>query len=636
MIKQKEECFMFLPICREDLIERQIEQLDFVYVSGDAYVDHPTFGSALICRLVESYGFSIGIIAQPVSNADYMKLGEPKHSFLVGSGVVDSMVNNYTASKRKRSTDDYSEGGIAGKRPDRALAVYCKKIKKIFPSSAVIIGGIEGSLRRFAHYDYWSDEVMPSILEDTGADLLMYGMGENPIKDLTSAISRGIPVKKIRHIRGTSFLVDKEHLPLKDAIFLPSFEDVKKDKKQYCKAFNIQNQNTDGRNANVLIQKQNNGMFVVQNLPALPLSEKMMDYNHTLPFERRPHPIYAKGVPAIEEVEFSITSSRGCFGGCSFCAINYHQGRAVQTRSKQSIIDEAKKLTENKNFKGYIHDIGGPSANFFKPSCRFQEKNGICKHKQCIGANPCPNLEVDHSGYVDVLKEVRALPKVKKVFIRSGIRFDYLMMDKNSRFFDELVKNHISGQLKIAPEHISNSVLSFMNKPSSNVYFQFAKRFEEKNKKLKMNQFLVPYFISSHPACTLKDAIVLAEYLNSIGYMPKQVQDFYPTPSTKSTCAFYTGLDPDTLKPIFVPKTPKEKQMQRALLQWRKNENYDLVKEALVMAGRTDLIGYDKKCLIKPVNYAQKYSKENRNKQQKKQLKTSKEKINLSSQNRKK
>ncbi len=603
---------MFLPVSKQDLKERNIDRLDFIYISGDAYVDHATFGSSLICRLVESYGFTIGIIPQPVSNADYQKLGTPKHAFFVGSGVVDSMVNNYTASKRKRSTDDYSEGGKAGKRPDRALTVYCKKIKKLFPDCFIMIGGIEGSLRRFAHYDYWSDEVMPSILQDTGADLLIYGMGENPIKEITAAINKGIPVKKIKHIRGTSYLIDKETLPKKDVIFLPSLEDVKRDKKLYCKAFNIQNQNTDGRNANVLIQKQDDGKYVVQNLPAMPLDQKTMDYNYKLPFERRPHPMYTQGVPAIEEVEFSITSSRGCFGGCSFCAINYHQGRAVQNRSKESILQEAKALTENKKFKGYIHDIGGPSANFYNASCEIQKKVGVCKHKQCIGKTPCPNLKVDHSEYVDILKEVRKLPKVKKVFIRSGIRFDYLMMDKNPQFFDELVKNHVSGQLKIAPEHISNDVLSFMNKPQSSVYFQFAKRFEEKNKRLKMNQFLVPYFISSHPGCTLKDAIMLAEYLNSIGYMPKQVQDFYPTPSTKSTCAFYTGLDPDTLKPMFIPKTFEEKQMQRALLQWRKNENYDLVKKALLQEGRKDLIGYDKKCLIKPVNYAEKYCKENR------------------------
>lgn len=599
---------MFLPVCKKDLVDRNIEELDFIYVSGDAYVDHPSFGHAIITRLIESLGYTIGIIAQPQTAEDYKKLGTPKHAFLVGSGVVDSMVNNYTVNLRKRSDDVYSEGGIGGKRPDRCLTVYCKNLKKHFQNTPIIIGGIEGSLRRFAHYDYWSNSVMQSILVDTNADLLVYGMGENPFNQIIKMVSRGVPISKIKNISGTSYLVDGTRLPKTEYITLPSYKDVVKSPEDYCKAFTIQSQNTDGRNADVLVQEQLNGMFVVQNKPALPLTEKEMDEIYNLPFERTYHPSYKLGVPAISEVEFSVTSSRGCFGGCSFCAINFHQGRVIQHRSCENIVDEVKKFTFNPRFKGYVHDVGGPSANFYNPSCTIQQKCGVCKNRQCIGDKVCPNLEVSHKDYLNVLHAVRAVPKVKKVFIRSGIRFDYLMMDSNPQFFDELCKYHISGQLKVAPEHISDDVLKFMNKPNSAVYLDFAKRYKIKNEKLGLKQYMVPYFISSHPGCTLKDAIKLAEYLNSIGHMPEQVQDFYPTPSTKSTCAYYTGLNPDTLQKIYVPKTKQEKQMQRALLQWRKNENYDLVKQALMLENRLDLIGYGKNCLIKPLNYAKLYS----------------------------
>ncbi len=598
----------FLPVNKQDLIDRNISELDFIYISGDAYVDHPSFGHAIITRMIESQGYTVGIIPQPQSKSDYTALGTPKIAFLVGSGVCDSMVNNYTTAKRKRSDDVYSEGGKGGKRPDRALTVYCNNLRKYFDDATIIVGGIEASLRRFSHYDYWSDKVMKSVLVDCDADLLMYGMGENPLYDLLKYCDRNIPLKKIKNVQGTCYICDEEKLPKSDYILLPSHEDVKSDKVKYCKAFIAQNQNTDAINANVLVQYQGNGKYLVQNLPAKALSQKQMDAVYDLPFQRKYHPMYTAGVPAINEVEFSITSQRGCFGGCSFCAINFHQGRVIQNRSEENIVKEAKVLIEKENFKGYIHDVGGPSANFYERACPHQKEHGVCKNRQCIGKNVCPNLVVDHKKYVGILKSVRKLTGVKKVFVRSGIRFDYLMMDRDKTFFDELCQHHISGQLKIAPEHISDCVLNVMNKPKSEVYKSFSKRYNEKNKKLGKDQYLVPYFISSHPGSTLADAIKLAEYLNDIGFMPRQVQDFYPTPSTKSTCMYYTGLDPDTLKPIYVARNHEDKRMQRSLLQWRKNENYDIVKDALIKAKREDLIGYEKKCLIKPINYAKKYS----------------------------
>ena len=598
----------FLPINREDLEKLNLTELDFVFISGDAYVDHPSFGMAVITRLIEYMGFSVGIICQPKTDADYQKLGAPKYAFFVGSGVVDSMVNNYTVGKRKRSDDAYSEGGIGGNRPDRALTVYCKNLKRLFLDTPIIIGGIEGSLRRFAHYDYWADKVMPSILVDTQADLLVYGMGERPIIDLLNMVKRGIPVKNIKNVAGTSYLSKFDELSKKmqeeltnqqNYYLMPSFEDVTTNKINYVKAFNLQEANTHFVNAKGLIQKHKDA-YVVQNKPAKTLSQKEMDMVYALSYERAIHPSYKLGVPAIEEVEFSITSQRGCYGNCAFCAITYHQGRAVQNRSKESILEEAKILIANPNFKGYIHDIGGPSANFYEPSCKLQDEHGICKTRDCVGTKPCPNLIVDHSKYLEILQEVRKLEGVKKVFVRSGIRYDYLMFDANEQFFNELCKYHISGQLKIAPEHISNNVLQAMNKPDGELYMEFAKKYKEKNEKLGKDQYLVPYFISSHPKSTLEDAIQLASYLKGINYMPLQVQDFYPTPSTRATCMYYTELDNKTFKSIYVAKTKEEKQTQRALMQYRKKENYPIILKALLQAGRQDLIGFQEHCLIKP------------------------------------
>jgi uncharacterized radical SAM protein YgiQ len=599
----------FLPINKQDMKERNISQLDFIFVSGDAYVDHPSFGAAVITRLIESYGFSVGVVAQPKTEEDYKKLGSPKHAFFIGSGVVDSMVNNYTTNKRKRSDDVYSEGGISGNRPDRALTVYSKNLRKYFGEEAtIIIGGIEASLRRFAHYDYWKNEVMPSLLIDSDADLLVYGMGERPIFDMLAMAKRGVPLKNLRNIWGTSYKasfaelskkMQEELSTQKNYLLIPSFETVISDNVKYVKAFNMQEVNTHYVNAIGLIQKYKN-VYVVQNKPAKTLTQKEMDAVYALEYERTYHPSYKLGVPAIKEVEFSITSQRGCYGNCSFCAITYHQGRAIQNRSESSIVDEAKKLIDNPNFKGYIHDIGGPTANFYEPSCEIQEKNGICKTRECIGSKVCPNLKVDHTKYLNILKSVRNLEGIKKVFVRSGVRFDYVMYDKDEQFFNELCKYHISGQLKIAPEHISNNVLKAMNKPEADVYYDFANRFKEKNDRLGKNQFLVPYLISSHPGSTLDDAIKLALYLKSVNYMPLQVQDFYPTPSTKSTCMYYTGLDTKTFKPVYVAKTKEDKLMQRALMQWRKKENYNLIIKALKIAGREDLIGFSEKCLIKP------------------------------------
>ncbi len=598
----------FLPINKQDMKARGIDKLDFIYISGDAYVDHPSFGVAVITRIIESMGFTVGVVAEPQTDDDYKRLGEPNFAFLAGSGVVDSMVNNYTVNKRKRSDDSYSEGGVGGKRPDRALTVYSKNLKRLFPDSYVIIGGIEASLRRFSHYDYWNNEVMPSILQSSEADLLIYGMGEKPLWELGAMLKKGIPIEKIKDISGTAYLasydslsnkIKKELNEHKNYLLLPSFEEVKSNKKSYVKAFNLQEQNTHYVNAFGLIQKHKN-KYLVQNRPAKTLTSKEMDSIYDLPFERTCHPVYKKGVPALREVEFSITAHRGCFGGCSFCSLNYHQGRAIQYRSKESIVKEAKLLTGLPNFKGYIHDVGGPSANFHRPSCKLQEKIGICKNKQCIGHTACKNLVVSHNEYLEVLREVREIEGIKKVFVRSGIRFDYLMKEQNPAFFDELCKHHISGQLKIAPEHISDNVLKVMNKPESKIYLNFTKRYTDANMHLGKKQYIVPYFISSHPGSTLEDAIDLCLYLKSINYMPLQVQDFYPTPSTRSTCMYYTGLNPSTLEPVYVAKTKQDKLTQRAFLQYRKKENYPLILEGLRKAGREDLIGFTENCIIKP------------------------------------
>ena len=595
----------FLAVKKEELNGMQP---DFVYVTGEAYCDHPSFGTAIITRMLEHEGFLIAIISQPQKDSDYTEFGCPKYGFFVSSGVVDSMVNNYTVAKIPRTRDVYSEGGDVGKRPDRAVTVYTKALKRLFPNTPVVIGGIEASLRRFAHYDYWADKVLPSILVDSGADLLIYGMGETPILDIASRIKKGIPLNKMRDIEGICYLERFENLSKKlksqieehSALFCPSFEEVVESKKSYVKAFNMQSQNNDHLTGKILLQKQVDGKYLVQNIPQRACSVEEMDMVYSLPYERTYHPMYTRGVPAIEEVKFSVTSQRGCFGGCSYCAITYHQGRIIQKRSKESIIREVKIFTQDKDFKGYVHDVGGPTANFRNIACKYQKKSGVCLKKNCIGYKPCANLEVSHTEYLDLLRELRELEGVKKVFIRSGRRYDYLMMDSSDEFLIELIKHHVSGQLKVAPEHTEDSVLKLMNKPPFRVYKEFKAKYDSINQRLGKKQYLVPYLISSHPGCTIADAVRLAEYLKSINYMPEQVQDFYPTPSTKSTCMYYTGLNPDTLEEIFVPKRKKKKRMQRALLQYRKKENYDIVHKALELAGRKDLIGFGANCLIKP------------------------------------
>ncbi len=595
----------FLAVKKEELNGMQP---DFVYVTGEAYCDHPSFGTAIITRMLEHEGFLVAIISQPQKDSDYTEFGCPKYGFFVSSGVVDSMVNNYTVAKIPRTRDVYSEGGDVGKRPDRAVTVYTKALKRLFPNTPVVIGGIEASLRRFAHYDYWADKVLPSILVDSGADLLIYGMGETPILDIASRIKKGIPLNKMRDIEGICYLERFENLSKKlksqieehSALFCPGFEEVVESKKSYVKAFNMQSQNNDHLTGKILLQKQVDGKYLVQNIPQRACSVEEMDMVYSLPYERTYHPMYTRGVPAIEEVKFSVTSQRGCFGGCSYCAITYHQGRIIQKRSKESIIREVKIFTQDKDFKGYVHDVGGPTANFRNIACKYQKKSGVCLKKNCIGYKPCANLEVSHTEYLDLLRELRELEGVKKVFIRSGIRYDYLMMDSSDEFLIELIKHHVSGQLKVAPEHTEDSVLKLMNKPPFRVYKEFKAKYDSINQRLGKKQYLVPYLISSHPGCTIADAVRLAEYLKSINYMPEQVQDFYPTPSTKSTCMYYTGLNPDTLEEIFVPKSKEEKRMQRALLQYRKKENYDIVHKALELAGRKDLIGFGANCLIKP------------------------------------
>lgn len=578
------------------------QQMDFVLISADAYVDHPSFGHAIISRVVENMGFSIGIIPQPVKDIDYREFGEPKHGFLISGGVVDSMVNNYTVALKRREKDEYSEGGIAGRRPDRALTVYSKAVRRIFPDTSIIIGGVEASLRRFAHYDYWANKVMPSILIDSQADLLIYGMGERPVMDILNLVIKGVPIKNIKDFRGTAYKSSYDNLSnrIKDMMsagevkFCASYEDVRSNNINYVKAFNLQN------NTNNTIAQKSGKEYIIANPQGLPLSVKEMDNVYNLPYMRSYHPMYTKGVPAIEEVKFSITSHRGCFGGCNYCSINYHQGRLIQKRSKESIIKEAQLFTEDKDFKGYIHDVGGPTANFRNVACNTQEDGKACGDKPCIGHNPCKNLRVDHREYIEILRELRAIEGIKRVFIRSGIRYDYLMYDKSDEFLNEIVKYHVSGQLKVAPEHCSESVLSLMNKPRFNLYKEFKKKFMEATARANKEQYLVPYFISSHPGATLDDAIAMALYLKSEGYTPEQVQDFYPTPSTKSTTMYYTGINPDTMQEIYVPRTKEEKSMQRALLQYRLPKNHSLVKAALEKAGRHDLIGNTPKCLIKP------------------------------------
>ena len=593
----------FLPITREEMKERGWDQVDFVYVSGDAYVDHPSFGHAIITRLLESRGYRVGIIAQP----DWRKpesvqvFGEPRLGFLVSAGNMDSMVNHYSVSKKRRKTDAYTPGGEMGKRPDYACVVYGNLIRQTYKKTPIILGGIEASLRRMAHYDYWSDKLKRSVLLDSGADVISYGMGEHSIIELAEALDAGIPVEDITYIAGT-VVKTKSLDSIYDAEILPSFEDLKADKMNYARSFYTQYLNTDAFNGKRLVEPYSEHLYVVQNPPATPLTQMEMDDVYSLPYQRTYHPSYeAKGgVPAIKEIKFSLISNRGCFGGCSFCALTFHQGRIVQVRSHESLIEEAKEITKDKDFKGYIHDVGGPTANFRHPSCKKQMEHGVCKTRQCLFPSPCKNLDADHRDYVSLLRKLRNIPKVKKVFIRSGIRFDYLLADKKQEFLRELCEYHVSGQLKVAPEHVAGPVLSLMGKPEHKVYEEFTRQFYKMNEKIGKEQYLVPYLMSSHPGSTLKEAVELAEYCRDLGYMPEQVQDFYPTPSTLSTCMYYTGVDPRTMQKVYVPKSPHEKAMQRALIQYRNPELYDLVIEALHKAGRSDLIGFGPKCLVRP------------------------------------
>ena len=593
----------FLPICKKDMEERGWEQLDFVYISGDAYVDHPSFGPAVITRLLEDYGYKVGIIAQPdwKDKNSITVLGEPRLAFLVSAGNMDSMVNHYSVSKKRRKTDAYTPGGEMGKRPDYACVVYGNLIRQTYKKTPIILGGIEASLRRMAHYDYWSDKLKRSVLLDSGADVISYGMGEHSIIELAEALDAGIPVEDITYIAGT--VVKAKTLDsIYDAEILPSFEDLKVDKMNYARSFYTQYLNTDAFNGKRLVEPYSDHLYVVQNPPAAPLTQMEMDDVYSLPYQRTYHPSYeAKGgVPAIKEIKFSLISNRGCFGGCSFCALTFHQGRIVQVRSHESLLEEAKEITKDKDFKGYIHDVGGPTANFRHPSCKKQMEHGVCKTRQCLFPSPCKNLDADHRDYVSLLRKLRDIPKVKKVFIRSGIRFDYLLADKKQEFLRELCEYHVSGQLKVAPEHVAGPVLSLMGKPEHKVYEEFTRQFYKMNERIGKEQYLVPYLMSSHPGSTLKEAVELAEYCRDLGYMPEQVQDFYPTPSTLSTCMYYTGVDPRTMQKVYVPKSPHEKAMQRALIQYRNPELYDLVIEALHKAGRSDLIGFGPKCLVRP------------------------------------
>lgn len=593
----------FLPITREEMIDRGWEQVDFVYVCGDAYVDHPSFGHAIITRILESHGYRVGIIAQPdwKDPQSVSVFGEPRLAFLVSAGNMDSMVNHYTVSKKKRQQDSYTPGGKMGKRPDYAAVVYGNLIRQTYKKTPIILGGIEASLRRLAHYDYWSNQLKRSILLDSGADLISYGMGERSIVEIADALDSGLDIKDITYIDGTVCKV-KSLDTIYDAIVLQSYDEMKADKMLYARSFYTQYCNTDPFSGKRLVEPYSAHLFVVQNPPAKPLGEQEMDDVYALPYMRTWHPSYEKdgGVPAISEVKFSLISNRGCFGACSFCALTFHQGRIIQSRSHDSLLEEAQMFTKDPEFKGYIHDVGGPTANFRAPACKKQLKYGACTNKQCLFPKPCRNMIADHRDYLELLRKLRKIPGVKKVFIRSGIRFDYLLADKSDAFFNELCKYHVSGQLKVAPEHVADSVLQMMGKPEHAVYERFTKKYEEVNRRLGLKQYLVPYLMSSHPGSTMKEAVKLAEYLRDLGYMPEQVQDFYPTPSTISTCMYYTGVDPRTMKSVYVPKNPHEKAMQRALIQYRNPQNYDLVMEALKAAGRLDLVGFGEKCLIRP------------------------------------
>lgn len=593
----------FLPVSKKDLAERGIEQLDFVYVCGDAYVDHPSFGAAILCRLLEAHGFSVGFLAQPNwKKEDSVKaLGAPRLGFLVSAGNMDSMVNHYSVTKHRRRTDAYSPGGKMGKRPDNAVVVYGNLIRKAYPDAAIIIGGIEASLRRLSHYDYWQDKVRRSILLDSAADLISYGMGEHSIIEIAEALDAGIPVGDVTFINGTVYKTRVEE-DIYDAIRLPDYEKVVADKKTYARSFKLQYENTDPVTAHRLYEAYEDGWLVVQNPPAAPLTTQEMDDIYALPYMRTWHPMYdaAGGIPALSEIKFSLTSNRGCYGECNFCALTFHEGRIVQARSHESIVEEAKCYREDPDFKGYIHDVGGPTAEFRRPACKKQLTLGACKDRHCLYPTVCPNLDTDHTDYLELLRELRSLPGIKKVFVRSGIRYDVVLADHKTNFLKELSEHHISGQLRVAPEHVSDAVLSKIGKPSVNVYNDFVREFEKVNDRLGKDQYVVPYLISSHPGSRLRDAIALAEYLNKHKLSPKQVQDFYPTPGTVSTCMYYTGYDPLTMNQVYVATDPHEKAMQRALIQFRDPKNHALVREALKKAHRFDLIGYGPECLVPP------------------------------------
>ena len=593
----------FLPITREECDARGWGQVDFVYVSGDAYVDHPSFGAAIISRVLEDAGFTVAMLAQPdyKSCTDFKKFGKPRLGFLVSAGNIDSMVAHYTASKKKRSYDYYSPGGKMGARPDRAVIVYCNRIREAYGDIPVIIGGLEASLRRFAHYDYWDNKIRRSVLVDSRADILTYGMGESIILKIAKLLDRGVPVKKIRNERGCVYLCQRD-----DEVSYPvaaefDFNEIKESPEEYARAFGVQYKNQDAINGKAIVEYYDNKKLV-QNPPAFPLEREELDKVYALPYMRNYHPVYEKdgGVPAIAEVKFSITHNRGCFGGCNFCALAFHQGRSVRSRSIESVVEEAKLITSMPDFKGYIHDIGGPTANFRYPACKKQLEKGVCSNRKCLVPTPCPNLIADHSEYIELLKAVESLPKVKKVFIRSGIRFDYMLADKDDTFFKKLVKDHVSGQLKVAPEHCSSGVLKYMGKPDVRVYDKFREKYFSLTKQFGLDQYLVPYLMSSHPGSTLNDAIELSLYLKEQGCNPEQVQDFYPTPGTASTVMYYTGINPLDMKKVYATDDYREKLMQRALLQYKRPENRNLVREALIKAGREDLIGFDEKCLVRP------------------------------------
>ena len=597
----------FLPVSRADMEARGWDQCDFVYVCGDAYVDHPSFGMAIISRVLEHAGYRVGIICQPdwTDPASIAALGEPRLGFLISAGNMDSMVNHYTVNKKPRHEDAYTPGGRAGARPNRAVTVYGNLIRRTFKDKPIIIGGIEASLRRFAHYDYWQDKLKRSVLLDSGADILLYGMGEHSIVEVADALDGGLPVDQITFVNGSVYRTSGTGAldNVFDYELLPSWDELEKDRLAYARSFNIQQQNMDPITGGRLVEPYPNGVYVVQNPPSAPLTEREMDEVAELPYARHWHPDYdaAGGIPAFDEIRFSISSNRGCFGECSFCALAFHQGRMVQVRSRESIVHEAETLTHDPEFKGYINDVGGPTANFFKPACKKQLTHGVCKNRRCLWPDVCRNMDTNEDAYADLLRDLRQIPGVKKVFVRSGIRFDYTMADASDKFLVELLQHHVSGQLRLAPEHVSDAVLSVMGKPRREVYDAFVERFERLSAEYGLKQYVVPYLISSHPGSTMKEAVELAEAVRDMGYMPEQVQDFYPTPSTMSTCMFYTGVDPRTMEPVYIPRDPHEKAMQRALIQYRKPENYKLVKEALRKAGREDLIGYGAKCLIRPV-----------------------------------